>query len=124
MEALMLDFLEKRKIKKLADLDDFIWGLSNPDFRSSLGDAIDIYIIFRYLWEDPEEFSENLRELMEDMFEEFNTQEQQRIEEDFLKQKKLTGSEEDQRVKAFKQKKALKTKEFADRQDFLEKVIF
>jgi len=59
---LMTDFVTKNKLqKKINSTTRFIYALKNEDFKDTLGDAINIYIIFRYLWDDPNVFNERLR---------------------------------------------------------------
>jgi len=61
-------FLKKNNLQNsVTNLDNFILSLSNEDFKYTLGDALNIYIIFRYLWENPTEFNDNMRDLISKM---------------------------------------------------------
>jgi len=60
---LMTDFVNKNNLqKKVNSTTQFIYSLNNEDFKDTLGDAINIYIIFRYLWDNPDTFNEKLRD--------------------------------------------------------------
>jgi len=62
-QSLMADFVTKKNLyKKINSTTQFIFSLENEDFKDTLGDAINIYIIFRYLWDDRDTFNEKLRE--------------------------------------------------------------
>ena len=66
--SLMRSFIAKRNLNEmLGDINGFVSHLSNEDFRGTLGDAINIYIIFRYVYDDTEMFSERMRELINDL---------------------------------------------------------
>jgi len=68
LENLMTEFIRRNNLqKKLSSLDRFIFSLNNEDFKSVLGDAINIYIIFRYIYCDPNDFNERMRELIKEM---------------------------------------------------------
>lgn len=67
MEALVRDYCKKEKIRYINDDDHYLlYSLTNEHFKGSLGDAINIYIIFRYIWDDNTEFTEKMRQLIED----------------------------------------------------------
>jgi len=62
---LMDNFLTKNHLhNKVAHANKFILLLSNADFKDTLGDALNIYIIYRYLWEDQIEFNNNMKDLI------------------------------------------------------------
>mmetsp|Transcript_21132 Transcript_21132/g.18381 ORF Transcript_21132/g.18381 Transcript_21132/m.18381 type:complete len:83 (-) Transcript_21132:1802-2050(-) len=65
MEDLISNFLEHKNKRNIEDVEDFIWKLENDDFKETLGDAINIYSIFRYFWPDHDEFDENMGRLIE-----------------------------------------------------------
>jgi hypothetical protein len=67
LETSVKSFMKQKNIDRYKDADDFIFDhdLTNEDFNGPLGDAINIYIIFRYIWEDNEEFTEKVRGLIQ-----------------------------------------------------------
>ena len=63
--SLMRNFLDQKELYELlGDVNSFVLCLSNKDFRDTLGDAINIYIIFRYVYDDTEIFNERMRNLI------------------------------------------------------------
>jgi len=93
LEELMKDFIKKENIKHLDDDDQFfLYKLENRHFKTSLGDAINIYILFRYIWDDPIEFQENIRKLIEENYPK-DSDEQEFMEKIIFKIfKRLVGS--------------------------------
>jgi len=68
LEHLMSEFVRRAKLqKKITSVDNFIFALNNDDFKDILGDAINIYIIFRYIYSDPNEFNDRIREIIKQM---------------------------------------------------------
>lgn len=63
-EDLVEHFSASKNIVFDDNIDDYLYNLSNADFKTTLGDAINIYIIFRYIWVNNDEFDENMRKLM------------------------------------------------------------
>jgi len=65
---LMEHFLTKRNLKPLVTkVNLFILNIKNEDFKDLLGDAMNIYIVFRYMWPETLEFNENMRNLINQM---------------------------------------------------------
>jgi len=65
---LMEHFLTKYNLKnQVTHANNFILSLKNEHLNETLGDAMNIYIIFRYLWEDTIEFNDNMRDLITEM---------------------------------------------------------
>ena len=65
LASLMKSFNAKKGLPKIPDdVNDFVLRLSNEDFKDTLGDAINIYIIFRYVYDDTEMFNERMRDLI------------------------------------------------------------
>jgi len=68
LEHLMTEFVKRNRLQKnISSIDRFIFSLNNEDFKDILGDAVNIYIIFRYIWDDQNEFNEKMRELIKEM---------------------------------------------------------
>ena len=65
LASLMRNFMAKKDLLKMPDeINSFVLRLKNEDFKDTLGDAINIYIIFRYVYYDTETFNERMRELI------------------------------------------------------------
>ena len=66
LEGFMTKFISEKKshLNGLESTKMFISSLSSDDFKGILGDSINIYIIFRYIWDDPSEFDEKMTELI------------------------------------------------------------
>jgi len=65
---LMDHFLTKNNLRnQVTHASNFILSLKNEDLKDTLGDAMNIYIIFRYLWEDTIEFNDKMRDLISEM---------------------------------------------------------
>ena len=68
LASLMRNFIIKKDLQKmLGDVNGFVLRLSNEDFKDTLGDALNIYIIFRYLYDDTEMFNERMREFINNL---------------------------------------------------------
>ena len=65
LASLMKNFMAKKYLLKMPDdINSFVLRLKNEDFKDTLGDVINIYIIFRYVYYDTETFNERMRELI------------------------------------------------------------
>ena len=65
---IMRAFITKKNLhKKVNNINGFVSGLSNKDFKDILGDAINIYIIFKYIYDDPIKFNDKMKELITEM---------------------------------------------------------
>ena len=65
---LIRSFIKKRNLKKRTkNPTQFANSLTNEDFKDTLGDAVNIYIIFRYVWSDSETFANKMKELISQM---------------------------------------------------------
>ena len=70
LESFMSHFFsihKKGRKDNLKSMERFISSLHSEDFKGIFGDAINIYIIFRYIWDDPNEFKEKMIELIRKM---------------------------------------------------------
>lgn len=65
----LMNYFQESKSLKYKDSEDFIAELENEDFREgALGNAVNIYIIFRYVWEDTDAFNEKIKSLIEERY--------------------------------------------------------
>ena len=66
--SLITEFIKSKNLpSSISNARNFIHYFSNEDFKGILGDVINIYIIFRYIWSDFNEFNDRMRELIRGM---------------------------------------------------------
>jgi len=64
MGEMMKSYLSSKGLVGNVNSMTFINFLEIDDYKSPLGSAVEIYIIFRYIWENSEEFDENMNRMI------------------------------------------------------------
>lgn len=64
MGEMMKSYLASKDLTTNLTQTHFINQLKNEDYKTPLGSAVEIYIIFRYIWEGTEEFEEKTSKMI------------------------------------------------------------